>query len=431
MKLWNKGGATSETIVDFTVGNDREMDRRLAIYDVRASQAHANMLADVGLITKEECLQLKEGFERLEKEVLQPDFRIPEEMEDIHSFLEFRLTEWYGDTGKKVHTARSRNDQVLTALHLYLKEEMHSLSAKTREFAETLCDLADKHASEFIPGYTHTQVAMPSSAGMWLAGYAECLADDILLLQTVWSLCDQNPLGTAAGFGSTFPIDRLYTTSALDFGHIRVNPVAAQLNRGKLEQTVTYALGQAGLTLSKLANDCVWFLSQNLSFISFPDSLTTGSSIMPHKKNPDVFELVRAKGNQLGSISAEINALTRNLFSGYHRDFQLLKEPLFRAIDLYRSIIDIMQFMLPQISVNAIDLSSPTYQGIFSVDAVAKKVEAGYSFREAYIAVGTEKKSEARTKPLPTTHTGSLYSLDTEIVRRKIQFFSNRMEEEK
>lgn len=420
MKLWDKGGVTPEQIHAFTVGKDREMDKRLAVYDVKASLAHAQMLKATELITREDERLLTEGLQRLEVEVNCPDFEIPESMEDIHSFLEFRLTEWYGETGKKIHTARSRNDQVLVALHLYLKDEIATISEKTRSFGMVLCGLAEKYADRFIPGYTHTQVAMPSGVGMWLSGYAECLADDLILLDATARLADQNPLGTAAGYGSIFPVDRLHTTEAIGFSQLKVSPVAAQLNRGKLERSVAFAIEQTGTTLGRLANDCVWFLCQNFGFIAFPDELTTGSSIMPHKKNPDVFELVRAKSAQLSAIPAEINLLTRNLLSGYHRDFQLLKEPLFRAIDLIHELLDIMSYMLPQLHVEKTDLAEVHYQGIFSVDAVAQLVKKGLSFREAYVQVGNNP-DHGQCIPEQTTHIGSLHVPGIERIREKLK----------
>lgn len=420
MKLWDKGGVTPEQIHAFTVGNDREMDKRLAIYDVKASLAHVQMLKATGLIADEDQQLLVKGLQRLELEVIDEDFEIPENLEDIHSYLEVRLTEWYGETGKKIHTARSRNDQVLVALHLYLKDEIATISEKTRSFGMVLCDLAEKYADRFIPGYTHTQVAMPSGIGIWLSGYAECLADDLILLDAIARLADQNPLGTAAGYGSTFPVDRLHTTETMGFSQLKVSPVAAQLNRGKLERSVAFAIEQTGTTLGRLANDCVWFLCQNFGFISFPDELTTGSSIMPHKKNPDVFELVRAKSAQLSAIPAEINLLTRNLISGYHRDFQLLKEPLFRAIDLIHNLLDIMLYMLPQLQVEKTDLTEERYQGIFSVDAVAELVKQGSSFRDAYVYVGNNPDRQQRF-PEQTTHIGSLHVPDTERIRQKLK----------
>ncbi len=421
MKLWDKGAFTSAEVHAFTVGNDREMDKRLAPFDVQGTLAHSNMLFSVGLLSEAEHHQLIEGLNRLKTIVSQEEFEIPTEMEDIHSYIEFRLTEWYGETGKKVHTARSRNDQVATALQLYLKDAITHLMEKTRLLGNILCDKALVHEFDYIPGYTHTQVAMPSSIGMWLSAYAECLADDLQLMHCAYQLADQNPLGTAAGYGSTFPIDREHTTDGLGFSALKINPIAAQLNRGKLEQTVAFSLAQLGGTTAKLANDCVWMLCQNFGFISFPDSLTTGSSIMPHKKNPDVFELIRAKSNQLSAIPSEINAITRNLVSGYHRDFQLLKEPLFRSIDQSHLILDLLKYMMPQLEVKQIDLSNPTYSGIFSVDAVAKLVQNGHSFREAYVEVGQQVKTDHEQKtPVTTSHIGSLHALSIEKIRGKL-----------
>lgn len=420
MKLWDKGALTSEHVHAFTVGNDREMDVRLAAYDVQASAAHVAMLCKVDLLTVAEKEELLEGLDRIEMLVRAADFAIPVSFEDIHSYLEWQLTEWYGETGKKVHTARSRNDQVLVALQLYLKTELASLQQKTQQLGATLCDLAEQHADQFIPGYTHTQVAMPSSIGMWLAGYAECLADDAVSLQTATFMADQNPLGTAAGYGSTFPIDRQETTRLLGFSQMKINPVAAQLNRGKLELQAAFSCAQVAQTLGKLANDCVLFLCQNFGYISFPGELTTGSSIMPHKKNPDVFELVRAKAGVLAAIPMEISLLTRNLTGGYHRDFQLLKEPVFKAIEGCHALLDTMQFILPQMEVVPVDLSDERFKGLFSVDQVAQKVQQGVSFREAYKEVGKQVLQEVGTIPMPTTHTGSLFCLDVELIRKKL-----------
>lgn len=420
MKLWDKGTIGSAEVHAFTVGNDRETDLRLAPFDVFATRAHCQMLVHIGLLSDTEFADLTTGLDRLSDEVKQPAFSIPEAFEDIHSYLEFKLTEWYGDTGKKVHTARSRNDQVLTALHLYLKHELTVLRTKISDFGLLLCDKAELHQTDYIPGYTHTQVAMPSSIAMWLSGYAECLSDDLLLIETCLRLADQNPLGTAAGYGSTFGIDRVFTTETMAFSTLKVNPVAAQLNRGKLEQSIAFALSQVGLTVGKLANDCVWMLCQNTAFISFPETLTTGSSIMPHKKNPDVFELVRAKSNQLSAIPVEIGAITRNLISGYHRDFQLLKEPMFKAIDTTHSIIDIMAFMMPQLIAQPIDFTEDRYSGIFSVDQVANLVQQGVSFREAYSQIGKHVSSDKQTKPLPTSHLGSLDHPCINLIREKL-----------
>lgn len=421
MKLWDKNGGTAAMVHAFTVGKDRELDVRLAPFDIQASQAHATMLAHVGLLTTEENEALQEALNVLLPEVMEPDFRIPETFEDIHSWLEFRLTELVGDTGKKIHTARSRNDQVLVALQLYCKSQLQQTQIKTKQLAEVLCAKAEQYEHHIIPGYTHTQVAMPSSVGMWLSAYAELLADDLKSLKSAERIADQNPLGTAAGYGTAFPIDRELTTELLGFSQLRINPVAAQLSRGKLEAQVIFALSQVGTTLGRLANDCVWYLCQNFAFISFPESVTTGSSIMPHKKNPDVFELVRAKSGQLNALVCEVQSLARNLLSGYHRDFQLLKEPLFRAVDLCDELLEIMLFMLPQLQAESVDLSATTYTGIFSVDEVTKRVNAGMSFREAYHELKNVTNYDQLQQPLKTTHIGSLDCLGMEEIRKKIK----------
>jgi len=423
MKLWDKGNTTSEKIHRFTVGNDREMDKRLAPYDIQGTIAHVTMLSECGLFPKSELAQVIEVCNQLLLCVQEPSFSIPDEVEDIHSWVELKLTEQLGNTGKMVHTARSRNDQVLVDIHLYLKAELTQFQFQVRDFGNELCDLAEKYELVPLPGYTHTQVAMPSSFGMWLSAYAESLSDDLLLLKAAYHCADQNPLGTAAGYGSLFPIDRERTTELLGFSQLKINPVAAQLNRGKLEQTVCYALASLCGTMSKLASDCVLYLCQNFQFIRFPDELTTGSSIMPHKKNPDVFELVRAKCNQVSTLSFEIAAISRNLTSGYHRDFQLLKEPLFRAVDLTSECLQIVRFMMSQLEVSGNLMDNPLYSSVYSVDAIKTLVDSGVPFRDAYIRVGKEIEAGKILNPSPekTTHIGSLDNLQIEQIRKKLR----------
>lgn len=421
MKLWDKNGGTAAMVHAFTVGNDRELDVRLAPFDIQASKAHAQMLAHVGLLNEQENEAVQNALDKLLPEVLATDFVIPEAFEDIHSWLEFHLTEMIGEAGKKIHTARSRNDQVLVALQLYGKDFLEKTRAKTIQLAEILCDKAEEYEHAYIPGYTHTQVAMPSSVGMWLSAYAELLADDLESLKSAYRITDQNPLGTAAGYGTAFPIDREMTTQLLGFSALRINPVAAQLSRGKLEAQIVFALSQVGTTLGRLANDCVWYLCQNFAFISFPESVTTGSSIMPHKKNPDVFELVRAKSGQLNVLVTEVQSLSRNLLSGYHRDFQLLKEPLFRAADLCDELLEIMLFMLSQLQAETVNLSAETYTGIFSVDEVTKRVNEGMSFREAYHELKNVTDYDLIQKPLETMHTGSISNLGLKEIWEKIR----------
>lgn len=422
MKLWDKGLPTAEAVHRFTVGNDREMDRRLAPFDIQGTKAHVTMLASCGLLPADELPGLIKALETLEAEAIHSDFAIPVELEDIHSWVEYRLVELVGESGKKVHTARSRNDQVLVDIHLYLKATLDAFESRVKDLGNRLCDLALEHQKTGLPGYTHTQVAMPSSFGMWFSAYAECLADDLLLLGAAKSCADQNPLGTAAGYGSVFPIDREQTTQLLGFSGIKYNPIAAQLNRGKLENTVCFALGSVSATLGKLASDSVLYLCQNFDFIAFPDELTTGSSIMPHKKNPDVFELIRAKCNQVSAATTEIQALTRNLTSGYHRDFQLLKEPLFRAIDLTSDCLEMTLYMLEHIRVRENLLDEARYSVVYSVDAISTYVNEGMPFRDAYVKVGQEI-AEGRVlsgNDISTTHSGSLDNLCVEQIRQKL-----------
>lgn len=423
MKLWDKGTATADRIHAFTVGNDREMDKRLARFDIEGSIAHVTMLAECGLFPKEELNKLVTQFGYLLIQIQEPDFAIPSEVEDIHSWVELELIRKLGELGKMIHTARSRNDQVLVDIHLYLKHTLSEFIGETKTFGEELCVLAEKYEHVRMPGYTHTQIAMPSSFGMWLSAYAECLADDLMLLETAYKTADQNPLGTAAGYGSSFPIDRERTTELLGFSALKVNPVAAQLNRGKLEQTTCFALTSLSGTLGKLANDCVLYVCQNFGFIEFPEKLTTGSSIMPHKKNPDVFELIRAKCNQVSSISVEISALTRNLCSGYHRDFQLLKEPLFRSIDLTKDCLEMMRYMMSQLNVKQDLMENPLFSAVYSVDEIKREMEAGLPFRDAYLKVGLAFNEGVtfRNSSEKTSHSGSLDNLRIDLIREKLK----------
>lgn len=423
MKLWDKGKGTAERVHAFTVGNDRIMDKRLASADIRGTIAHVTMLSEQGLFPKEELAKLIGALEELLQLVVLDDFQLPNNVEDIHSYVEMELTKKLGDLGKKVHSARSRNDQVLVDLHLYLKETLIEIRKGVVELATQFCMRAEELKSIALPGYTHTQVAMPSSFGMWLGAYAECLADDLILIDAAIKWADQNPLGTAAGYGSSFPINRERTTELLGFSQLKVNPVAAQLNRGKLEQTTAFALSSLATTLGKFATDCVLYLCQNFDFIAFPDEVTTGSSLMPHKKNPDVFELIRAKSNQVNSVVVEINALTRNLTSGYHRDFQLLKEPLFRAIDTTVDCLGMTQYMLPQLMPKSDLLNDPKYGVVYSVEAVARLVQEGMSFRDAYVKIGQDIENGMKLNELKATtvHTGSLDVLGLDVILGKLK----------
>ena len=421
MKLWDKGISIDQFIEKFTVGNDREIDLKIAIYDIQASLAHAQMLVEIGLLKPKELKAIKGVFEVLQSQLNEGTFVIDAQFEDIHSKLEYELTKALGDTGKKIHTARSRNDQVLVALQLYYKANLKSIQDKTKILFDTLIDLAETHKTALLPGYTHLQVAMPSSFGLWFSAYAESLIDDVYVLQGAQKVVDQNPLGSAAGYGSSFPIDRVFTTKALGFETLKYNVVAAQMSRGKNERIMAASLGNLANTLGKMAMDICLYMSQNFDFIGFPESLTTGSSIMPHKKNPDVFELIRGKCNKLQSLETEMLLITNNLPSGYHRDFQLLKENMIQGFEDLESVLDIFNYAIQQIQVKNIDLKDPKYQYLFTVDSINTLVVQGASFREAYQTIGTQVqagtyKSETR---IPHTHLGSIHNLALDKIKAK------------
>lgn len=421
MNLWDKGISIDQLIEKFTVGNDREIDLKIAAYDIQASLAHAQMLVEIGLLKPEELKDIKGVFEGLKSQLNEGTFVIDTQFEDIHSKLEYELTKALGDTGKKIHTARSRNDQVLVALQLYYKDTLKSIQEKTKILFDTLIDLAETHKIALLPGYTHLQVAMPSSFGLWFSAYAESLIDDVYVLQAAQKVVDQNPLGSAAGYGSSFPIDRAFTTKVLGFETLKYNVVAAQMSRGKNERIMASSLGNLAHTIGKMAMDICLYMSQNFDFIGFPESLTTGSSIMPHKKNPDVFELIRGKCNKLQSLDTEMLLITNNLPSGYHRDFQLLKENMIHGLDDLESILDIFNYTIQQIQVKKIDLNDPKYQYLFTVDSINALVMQGASFREAYKTIGAQVqagtyKSKIR---IPHTHLGSIYNLSLNQIKEK------------
>ena len=421
MKLWDKGIKIDQQIEQFTVGNDREIDMHIAKYDVQASIAHAKMLASIEIITVEELQQLEEGLSILQKQIQDETFVIDAQFEDVHSKIEFELTKKYGEVGKKIHTARSRNDQVLVALHLYYKENLTQIKELTATFFNTLLQLADTHQNSLLPGYTHLQVAMPSSFGIWFSAYAEVLIDDVYLLKAALQTVDQNPLGSAAGYGSSFPINRELTTKELGFATLKYNVVAAQMSRGKNERTIAASLGSLANTLARFSMDICLYMSQNFDFISFPDELTTGSSIMPHKKNPDVFELIRGKSNKIQALQSEMILITNNLPSGYHRDFQLLKENMIAAIEEMKSILTIFNYAIQQIQVKEIDMHDDKYQYLFTVDAINNLVVDGMSFREAYqqigasVADGTYKADTSKKH----SHIGSIHNLCLDDIRNK------------
>ena len=421
MKLWNKGYTIENAVDKFTVGNDRVLDMEIAEADITASKAHAKMLASIGILTENEALDIIKELNRLLQDLDDGKFSIEEDFEDVHSKIEYELVKSLGDTGKKIHTGRSRNDQVLVALHLYLKEQVDLFRNSTGELFNLLLDLSDEYRDVLIPGYTHMQVAMPSSIGLWLGGYAELLIDDIYMLNAAGKIADQNPLGSGAGYGSSIPLDREMTTKELEFAFPKINATAAMMSRGKLEKSVSFAMASLAGTISRLAMDITFYINENHGFISFPKELTTGSSIMPHKKNPDVFELVRAKCNKIQNLPNELILITNNLPSGYHRDYQLLKDSLFPAIKMLDDCLEITRFMLQHLEVLPSVLSSSSYDLLFSVEEVNKLVNKGVPFREAYQQVGQaiESGEYIPDREPKHTHLGSIGNPGNELIREK------------
>ena len=422
MKLWQKGKAAHHKVDQFTVGSDREYDLLLATYDCEASSAHAQMLAKIEILTQEEADLLTLALNQLKEKAQNGSFTIEDEFEDMHSKIEQVLTEQLGDLGKKIHTARSRNDQVLVAMHLYIKDELSQIKKTVFQLFDLLMNLADQHKKELIPGYTHLQVAMPSSFGMWFSAYAESLIDDVHFINTAHTLADQNPLGSAAGYGSSFPIDRELTTELLNFSTLKYNSVAAQMSRGKVEKTTAVALSMVGSTLSKFAMDLCLYMGQDFNFVSFPDYLTTGSSIMPHKKNPDIFELIRGKCNALQSLPTQLTLLTTNLPSGYHRELQLAKAPIIDGIQELKACLDMLLFSLPKIKVTKNTTDQPKYDYLFSVDTLNAKVQDGMPFRDAYRELGTaiEDGNYTANRAVEHTHLGSIGNLGLQKIKDKM-----------
>lgn len=421
MKLWSKGLEPDKLIEEFTVGNDRELDLRLARYDVQGSMAHIKMLESIGLLAKDELDALLPALQEIADMIERGEFRIEDGVEDVHSQVEFMLTAKLGDIGKKIHSGRSRNDQVLVDLKLFARDEIKGLAADVEALFSRLQALSEEHKDKLMPGYTHLQVAMPSSFGLWFGAYAEALADDMQMLLAAYNIANQNPLGSAAGYGSSFPLDREMTTRLLGFGDLHYNVVAAQMSRGKTERAAAMAISAIASTLGHLAMDACMWMCQNFGFISFPDELTTGSSIMPHKKNPDVFEIMRGKCNRLQSVQNEIALLTANLPLGYNRDLQLLKDILFPAFTEMRQCLRMADFMLQHIRVKADILDSPTYDYLFTVEEVNRLTLAGMPFREAYRKVGREVAA-GTFRPIKTvthTHAGSIGNLCTAQISQK------------
>ncbi len=414
MKLWSKGTTqTASAIERFTVGRDREMDQLLAPYDILGSLAHCKMLAAVKLLTQTECDQLVNELRALYKQSITQGISIPPQAEDIHSYIEALLTEKLGDTGKKIHAARSRNDQVLVDIKLYLRHEIESLVEAVQPFFSLLIQQSELFKHHLLPGYTHLQLAMPSSFGLWMGAYAESMVDDVITLQSAYRVVNKNPLGSAAGYGSSFPINRTLTTELLGFEALNYNVVYAQMGRGKAERITAAAMANLADTLAKMSMDACLYLNQHFNFISFPAEFTTGSSIMPHKKNPDVFELIRAKCNQLRALPNEILMVTTNLPSGYHRDLQILKEHMFPAFQTLKDCLEMMHLMISQITVRENILTDEKFAYLFSVEEVNKLVLKGVPFRDAYVQVG--KSIEAGTFSYQTelhhTHEGSIGNL--------------------
>ena len=423
MKLWDKGFSTDKKIDQFTVGNDRVLDLHLAKYDVIASKAHAKMLGKIGLLTPKETTALTDELDRIWTSIEKGEFIIEDSFEDMHSKIEFLLTLRLGDTGKKIHTARSRNDQILVAMHLYLKDELNEIKSQTKDLFDLLLNLADQHKAILLPGYTHLQIAMPSSFGLWFSAYAESLIDDLYFIDAAYKVADQNPLGSAAGYGSSFPIDRSFTTEEMGFETMKYNVVAAQMGRGKVEKATAFGMANIAATLSKMAMDICLYMSQNFNFISFPDELTTGSSIMPHKKNPDVFELVRGKCNKLQAVPNQLTLVINNLPSGYHRDLQLVKEIIVPAIQDMKACLEILTFSLKEIRVAEDILEDSKYDYLFSVDTLNELVQNGMPFRDAYKKMGQEINAGTFTpkRDIKHSHEGSLGNLCLDEIRNKMK----------
>jgi len=423
MKLWQKDKTSLKEVEQFTVGNDREFDLMLAPFDVLGSIAHVTMLETVGLLKKEEKDLLVKELQTIYETIHHSQFTIDENVEDIHSQIELLLTQKLGDVGKKIHAARSRNDQVLVDIKLFLRNELEELVKAIQPFFELLQTQSEKYKDHLLPGYTHLQLAMPSSFGLWFGAYAESLVDDMIILKGAYDVVNKNPLGSAAGYGSSFPINRTLTTKLLGFDDLNYNVVYAQMGRGKAERVSSQALANVADTLSKLSMDACLYLNQNFDFISFPAELTTGSSIMPHKKNPDVFELIRSHCNRIKSLPNEITMMTTNLPSGYHRDLQLLKEHLFPAFRTLKDCIEMAGLMLNNIEIKKDILADEKYKFLFSVEEVNKLVNSGMPFRDAYKKVGLdiEAGNFKYNTSVHHTHEGSIGNLCTDEIKKQMQ----------
>jgi len=429
MTLWQKSTPSLKAVTDFTTGNDLTWDAYLARYDVLGSLAHIQMLESIGLLTGEELQKLSKALKAIHQDIADGKFVLEAGVEDVHSQVEKQLTRTLGDAGKKIHSGRSRNDQVLLDTKLFLRNELQVLVESVKELFDLLLAKSEEHKDKLLPGYTHLQLAMPSSFGLWFAAYAESLVDDVTTLHAAYRITNKNPLGSGAGYGSSFPLNRKLTTQLLGFDDLNYNVVYAQMGRGKTERIVASALGNVAGTLAKLAMDACLYLNQNFGFISFPEELTTGSSIMPHKKNPDVFEIIRARCNSIQSIAHEITILTANLPSGYHRDLQLLKEKLFPAFQSLRDCIQMTTLMLSNMVIKEHILDGDQYRYLFSVEEVNKLVLQGVPFRDAYQKVGSDIQQGKfnPTRSLHHSHEGSIGNLCNEEIKnlmdKEIQAF--------
>jgi argininosuccinate lyase len=423
MKLWQKDKDVNKQIEKFTVGKDRELDLLLAEFDVLGSMAHTQMLESIGLLKKDELIILQKELKNIYKEISQGKFIIEEGVEDVHSQVELMLTKRLGDVGKKIHSGRSRNDQVLLDLKLFTRSAIQGTVNNVKSLFDLLLEQSEKYKNHLLPGYTHLQIAMPSSFGLWFGAYAESLSDDMQMMLAAYKITNKNPLGSAAGYGSSFPLNRTMTTELLGFDALNYNVVYAQMGRGKTEKNVSAALASVASTLAKMSMDVCLYMNQNFGFISFPDELTTGSSIMPHKKNPDVFELIRAKCNKIQSLPNEISLMTNNLPSGYHRDLQIIKENFLPAFDELNSCINIMHFALQQTRVKENILEDEKYKYLFSVEVVNQMVLDGVPFREAYQKVGKMIESnEFKTSgKVNHTHEGSIGNLQNEAIKKEME----------
>ena len=422
-KLWDKGFEPDKMIEEYTVGNDRELDLQLARYDVQGSLAHIAMLEKIGLLTAEELRTLTAGLQEIAAEIEAGRFEIEPDTEDVHSQVELLLTRRLGDVGKKIHSGRSRNDQVLVDLKLFLRDELRKVADDTKALFDRLQEQSERYGEVLMPGYTHLQIAMPSSFGLWFGAYAETLVDDMRLLAAAWHIANQNPLGSAAGYGSSFPLDRTMTTRLLGFETLHYTTVPEQMGRGRSDPRPAAATAAVAATVGRLAMDACLFMSQNFGFISLPDELTTGSSIMPHKKNPDVFEIMRGRCNRLQAVPNEIALLTTNLPVGYHRDLQLMKDILFPALAEIRRTLRMCDFMMAHVRVNEHILEDPKYDYLFTVEDVNRLVLQGVPFREAYRQVGmaVQRGEYQPTREVHHTHEESIGNRCTAEIRRKME----------